>query len=172
MTEATVKSRIPPEFASKEHIWESTSHSRELSAKDTCREDQSQRAGAAGGGGSNSPQASGSSGGTVGRSSSSASFSSAPSDSGGLSVGVSASDDRQKSQIAESHFDARGHFSSRDILPLLFFLEPVKCVYEVIRRGRPLAPGDPTPVFACAADRGQSFLVNYYFRIIHCKIRV
>lgn len=32
--------------------------------------------------------------------------------------------------------------------------------------------GDPTPVFACAAEQGQSILINYYFRIIHLKIRV
>lgn len=32
--------------------------------------------------------------------------------------------------------------------------------------------GDPTPMFACAAEQGQSILINYYFRIIHLKIRV
>lgn len=32
--------------------------------------------------------------------------------------------------------------------------------------------GDPTPVFACAAEQCQSILINYYFRIIHLKIRV
>lgn len=79
-----------------------------------------------------------------GRSSSSASFSSAPSDSGALSVGVSASDGRQKNQMAESHFDARGHSSSRDILSLLFFLEPVKCVYSD-QKWSASGPGAPHP---------------------------